>query len=692
MSTVINVPINDMCIREIEPNASPWSSIPRECTLDWSSYSDQFFCKLSPISSAYNTKIIERAVIKMSVHGGRYYYGSTHDIEHTSYRTMELSIWGIKEPWDSSTLCISNTPRTQFNASDTTYYWYGRLTYVREFIDQFEVNEGTISLQYDSEKLRELITYGFYFTWCRNVTEPQYGDPVYPAFISKGTDLPTLELTLSDTDNTLSVGSCSPTSGYRAKYNANTYTWSTLENNFSAYAPTVTSSKFRWRTSSSATPTVIDCGTALSYTMPANTVSTDTFEWSAEITDNTGHVSTSDWYTISTLEATSTATIVEPKNVTIDGSSANRFEWLHNISTGTSQTKADLQYSTDNGSTWTQFATAIGSSTNTIIQANTFIAGSYIWRVRTYNTDNVAGSWSETKPFTVIAKPTVSAVTSEQNPKPKITWQSAGQQAYRVYINDVFDSGVLFGTNNYYNLPIYLDDGTYTVNVIVQNSFGLWSDEGSAPIIVNNTAGTPMTLIGINSSDGIVLSWTSVLSYAYYVVYRDNVPIAKIRDNTFTDHIALGQHSYFIRGIYASSKNYGLSNTIDADISVDELMITNLGTYESLSIELTDSSYAELYVSDEIQNTSIYISASDYPINEISHFKSKSISFECAFTKNSDLSKRFKNMLGKLVCIKTTSGTSVVGNLLQQQKRENYFFEKYSCILNQTNYGEEIQL
>lgn len=691
MSTTVRVDLSTM-VRLNAAQKTDWADIPIEDSLiTWNYY----YAKLSPISSEYKKKILENVNACINIKSGRYY--NTQGQSLTEYAYVEY--FHANEDWNPSTITYDTRPSDDYDYSKTYHNCDARVS--GYYSDRYDLSKASITTAGIPilrtkfiEIFRKWIDYGFHFKhfkyhpsdWSRQDTS------YYPYIITRGTDVPYIELVLSDTTNSLSISSCSPTSGFLAKYTANTFNWSTIVNDISITDPTIASAKFRYRANSSSAYTEINCGSALSYTMPANTIATNSFQWQVAITDTGGTTSTSDWFTISTEEALSSAAIVSPKNVSIDGSEINRFEWQHIISTGTEQTKAELQYSSNGGSTWNALATPLGAATYTNIAANRFSSGSYLWRVRTYNTDVVAGTWSDPKPFTVIAKPVVRAVTSEQNPKPKITWQSDGQQAFRVYIDGVFDSGVIFGTSDSYTLPIYLEDGSYTVNVIVQNSYGLWSNPASGPINVTNVPGTVMVLTSYNESDGIRLMWTEVLSYAYYVVYRDDVAIAKIRTNEFKDLVALGEHEYFIRGIYASSKNYGLSNKLNTNNSVSVLTITNLETAQSIEIEQSDSSMAELNITDTVVSTSVRISSSDYPINEVSHFKTKYIRFDCAFIKNSEISKVFRTFLGEIVCIKTPSGTSIVGNLLEQKRTENYFYEKYSCSLNQTNYAEEIQL
>lgn len=523
------------------------------------------------------------------------------------------------------------------------------------------------------------------------IAEDGYSYSTGPKFVTTGANAPYLTVSVSDSDVYLKVYSASPTGGYQAKSQQCTFNWTYSSSGSSLVTPTLTNSKFKWRTSSSATAVVIDCGTNLTYTMPANTVSTDSFQWQCEITDSTGYTSTSEWYTISTLEALSTANCIAPKNICLDGGSQNEFTWEHIISTGTAQTRADLQYSSNAGSTWNTLATVSGSQQSKIISAGFFSSGEYLWRVRTYNTDNNAGSWSDACAFSVISAPSTPIVSSEQNPKPLVSWQSSDQQGFRVTIDGIYDSGIVYGSETSHRLGMYLPDGTYTVKVKVQNSYGIWSAEGSAPINVTNTAGPSMTLsceIGTN----FMLTWTPQLSYAYYLVYRDNVPIAKIRENSYNDKTAIGEHTYFIRGIYASNQYYGLSNTITVNVSVDNPTLYALNEDVSLELITTDSSYSEINVEESIVAAEMIISAADYPLIELSRHKNKSVAFTVSYKYENSDRLVFERLLGKEVSIKTPKGSIAYGTLLGISKREHTFFITYNCTLKQSAIDEEVKL
>ena len=123
--------------------------------------------------------------------------------------------------------------------------------------------------------------------------------------------------------------------------------------------------------------------------MPAGTITDGAnYEYCWVATDQFGVQWVSDWYTFNTIDATSTAEAASPVSALIDGDDDNIFTWRHIISTGSAQTKAELQKKTEDGD-WESLVTVTGPETSTIIPGNSFTSGSWYWRVRTYNADSV---------------------------------------------------------------------------------------------------------------------------------------------------------------------------------------------------------------------------------------------------------------------------------------------------------------
>lgn len=133
-----------------------------------------------------------------------------------------------------------------------------------------------------------------------------------------------------------------------------------------------TSAVFEWREkNASASKTISVSGATTACTVPANTFPSGTIEWRVKVTANSGTTTTSAWQEITTTDVTPTAKPVSPSGIVIDATIANRFSWQHIISTGTPQSKADLQWSAD-GTTWNTLATVAGENQYYDVPANKF--------------------------------------------------------------------------------------------------------------------------------------------------------------------------------------------------------------------------------------------------------------------------------------------------------------------------------
>lgn len=520
---------------------------------------------------------------------------------------------------------------------------------------------------------------GMFITSNQNITA--YGSSPYPA---------RLAIEYASEIVGLRPSSLSPASGSIVATNPNTFSWATEATGVCFNEISATGAVFRWRTSASESVHEVSISAnASSVTIPANTFSGSQIQWQVSVTANSGQTSTSEWVTLSLSDATSTAVAVSPAGLVLDGSIANVFQWNHIISSGTAQTKAELQQSTD-GSTWTALAMVLGSATSWTAPAGTFTSGQKYWRVRTYNSVGTEGAWSEAVQFIVVAAPTapVVAVTSTQ-PRPVIRWQSEEQQAYQVEIEGVYSSGTLFGTGKTWQSPRYLADGNYTARVRVQNEYGLWSAWGTAALPVANTPGGTIVLSvtgGIEAS----LVW-SASGFDFYLVYRDGVSIAKVTEPYYTDTASIGAVRYQVRGCYADSSNYSLSEEVSAEITVDRVRICDMeggGWLEALYESSAHRSTA-LALGRDIQY--VNLSGRAYPVAERSEFLSRSLTVTCCCADQAQR-QAVRAILGRLVCVKTPEGNMVIGYPGSISENSDGFFSTYSFTVQQIDRKEEIDL
>lgn len=494
------------------------------------------------------------------------------------------------------------------------------------------------------------------------------------------------------TDETvgLAISNTSPSRGSIVAANSNTFSWRESVNGYCYADVSRTSAKFRWRKSASDTVKEIDVpGTATSITIPANTFSGDSIQWQISVTANSGVTTTSDWMTLSLTDVESTAVAVAPDRAVLDGASDNVFKWEHIISTGTAQTKAELQQSTDS-STWTALATVTGAANTWTAPAGTFTSGTKYWRVRTYNSKGAAGAWSAATQFIVLAAPAtppVSIVSTE--PRPEIRWQSDEQQAYQVEIDGVYASGTRFGTGKTWKAPFYLADGSYTVRVRVQNEYGFWSPWGTAALPVTNVPGGTITLTAEGGIEA-ALSWTPG-SFDYYLVYRDGVAIAKVTEPSYTDAASIGGVRYQVRGCYDNSDNYSLSEAVEVTVRTDKVRLYDMERGEWLHFLYDSSAHRStgLSLSQDIQY--VQLSGHTYPVAERSEFKSRALRITCVCADDAER-QALRALLGHLTCCKTPEGNMTIGYPASISESSDDFFSTYSFTIEQIDRKEEIDL
>ena len=531
------------------------------------------------------------------------------------------------------------------------------------------------------EHLRSLLVYGL-----------KVSPPYRIAFqTSRGSNKPYISVEYSDEIVGLSLSNLAPSSGSIVPANVTTFSWAEAATGVCYESITRASAKLRWRKSASDTVKEIAVpGTATSITIPANTFSGDSIQWQLSVTANSGVTTTSDWMTLSLTDVESTAVAVAPDRTVLDGSSDNVFKWEHVISTGTAQTKAELQQSTD-GSTWTALATVTGAANTWTAPAGTFTSGTKYWRVRTYNSKGAAGAWSAATQFIVLAAPAtppVSIVSTE--PRPEIRWQSDEQQAYQVEIDGVYASGTRFGTGKTWKAPFYLEDGSYTVRVRVQNEYGFWSPWGTAALPVTNVPGGAIMLTA-STENAVTLAWVDSDNYDFYIVYRDGTPIAKAEEHGYVDNMAIGACTYQVRGCYSDNDYYGISAEVSVSVTPEYNVLYDMDAGEWLTMKYSGLTNQPVTRSISRSIAEVRLSGYTYPVAERSKAKTATYDGNVVFL-NRDSAEKFEGMIGHLVCLKLHPSGGCIGYLNEVSGEVNQYKSVYSFMVTQIEYEEEIDI
>lgn len=503
---------------------------------------------------------------------------------------------------------------------------------------------------------------------------------------------PYMLVTYRDNDVTATLSGMSPASGYIPKGSANVFSWALTRSGACLEEVKATSTIFRWRAGSSGTINTIACGTTQKVTVPAGTFTTNDIQWSVSVTLNTGETVTSDWIALSTAEVAPSANPTSPVGVVIDATIANRFSWQHIISTGTPQSKADLQWSAD-GTTWNTLATVTGENQYYDVPANTFTSGTKYWRVRTYNTDGTASAWSDKAEFIAINAPSApSIVIQSTGPRPRITWQTSEQEAYQLTLSNGYASGTVYGTEKAWRSPVYLADGSYTVRVRVQNKYGMWSEWSAAALPISHTEGEAINLTATAGHEA-ALNWQTAGSYDFYIVERGGVAIARTVQKQYIDHTSIGSVTYRVRGCYDESDNYGVSNSDTVEILPETNMICDLETGVWLEMRLSETQLRTNRTSFSAGVSTVHLAGLAYPVEERSEQRDRALSVACAWPHAQRAAAlALEALVGRLVCIKDRYGNMAIGSLPSLESNCDEFMRRYSFTISHTNREEAITL
>lgn len=508
-----------------------------------------------------------------------------------------------------------------------------------------------------------------------------------------GANRPYLRIFIDETTTCgLAINEVSPSSGAVVKSEQNIFSWNVSDEGLCLAVLEQSSAVFRWRAGTSGTIHTINVsGNTQSVTVPANTFAgTTSIQWQVAVTANSGVVTTSNWVTLSTADATSTAAPLSPVDTVIDGSKDVLFQWQHSISTGTAQSKADLQKSTD-GSTWTTLATVTGAARQWTCPAGTLTSSIKYWRVRTYNADGIAGDWSDAAQIVVIAAPTAPSIQIKSTgPRPSISWQTSEQEAYQVELDGELSGGTHYGTDKTWTSPAYLADGSHTARVRVQNQYGMWSDWGAAALPVTNTPGASITLT-VQASSVADLSWQTSGSYDFYLVYRNGKPIAKLTQTQYTDELSSDSVTYQVRGCYDSSGNYGISQAVTVDVRADVHQVSDLSSGQTLRLPYSDSQHRQTTRTLSRQIELLQLSGAYYPVAVEVDSGTDALSITAALTDEAQV-RQLMNLVGKLVCAKTPQGDMVIGYITSLPKQHDGFINVFNFTVERIDYDDEVTL
>lgn len=645
---------------------------------------DNIYIKFPTPGDAYKFKRVTKVTLTI--------YAQPTEESETGYKQIWAYVNGLTSPLDVSTVTYVTRPSVYQQTGGLSQHADGDWSTLNEIIqlsaDFKPYSEGS------KTELKSGIKNGFVFAF-RGAPS---GTSEAIFYGEKSTRKPFLTCEYSNDNVGIKADNFSPSSGaFVNRFQKNTFTWGATDDTtitqicFAEIKQT--SAVFEWRVKNASTSNTISVsGATTACTVPANTFPSGTIEWRVKVTANSGTTTTSAWQEITATDVTPTAKPVSPSGIVIDATIVNRFSWQHIISTGTPQSKADLQWSAD-GTTWNTLATVTGENQYYDVPANTFTSGTKYWRVRTYNTDNTASEWSDKAEFIAINAPSApSIVIQSTGPRPRITWQTSEQEAYQLTLSNGYASGTVYGTEKAWRSPVYLADGSYTVRVRVQNKYGMWSEWSAAALPISHTEGAAINLTATAGHEA-ALTWQTAGSYDFYLVERDGVAIARTVQKQYIDHTSIGSVTYRIRGCYDESDNYGVSNSDTVEILPETNMICDLETGVWLEMRLSETQLRTNRTSFSAGVSTVHLAGLAYPVEERSEQRDRAMSVACAWphTQRAD-AIALEALVGRIVCIKDRYGNMAIGSLPSLESNCDEFMRRYSFTISHTNREEAITL
>ncbi|CAK7084133.1 hypothetical protein [Tissierella sp.] len=433
------------------------------------------------------------------------------------------------------------------------------------------------------------------------------------------------------------------------------------------------------------------------YDMPANTLpSTGIVMWRVKTLDDNNSESEYSTASFTLGVVPQKAPIpISPISQYLDENKPIRFEWSFvGGSPSETQSKFDLQYSTNGGSSWTT-KTLTTNNNYYELPANTFSGGNVTWRVRTYNNWNEVSPYSENKSFTVIGSPPIPLISSVSNSaRPLVSWQSTNQHIYELEILQgnkvIFEASSIPSTSDRsFKLPIYLTDGTYIAKLRIANEYSLYSPWAEKSFIISTVKPTKPIMSIYSGEYGVTIK-TSDTSLKT-LVYRDNIYIGEVINNHFIDYTGENnkEYQYFVRTIDSND------NFSDSDIKLAKCKfrgntlssVSDLGNFIKLRTGL--NSNPKKINQFGVVGTLQYFDGREYPIVEFSEFsnRTKSLSF---FVRTIEELENIVEMIKKreTFLYRNSDGKNIHGTILEINYDENETFFGYEIgfTITQTDY------
>ncbi len=399
-------------------------------------------------------------------------------------------------------------------------------------------------------------------------------------------------------------------------------------------------------------------------------------------------------------------TALDPIGLYVQNSDIVQFKWQYNNSTGESQNKFDLKWST-NGTTWTTVTQTTGNNYYNM-PANTLPTGNIYWKVITYNEYNEASPESDISVFYAVGAPGTPIITEIANtntPKPTIIWISESQQVYQVQVlqdgDTIYDTGSVPGISSREHIvTAFLDDGTYTVKVRIKNEFDLFSSWASANFTISTSKPMkpPITLQNCKHSINAI---SNLADNNYLLLFRKEVNsdsfrcIAKATTNIIEDCTIESnkQYQYFVRAVNGIGTYFDsdIKSVVSATFNMSVLSpVTELTNIFEVRHNLKERPVKTMNISTP--NTSNYFSGRKYPVVEYSEHLGCAITLTFFINDVREYEKLLKIIYLKGIVLYRDKRRKFYGNISSINTMDHSAGYIVNLSINQTDYNEYLEV
>lgn len=483
------------------------------------------------------------------------------------------------------------------------------------------------------------------------------------------------------------------TTGFAANQNASFRCSTVQKNTYKQYewtSATVYYKKTEDSTYSSVSGTI--SGSWSDYTISTNISLQDGYTYDVYITavadDNS--TATTPVAQFTTTDADAIATCISPSGAFTSGDVT--FVWSHRTEYGTPQYAYDLQYSNNNGSSWTTVGSHV-ITPNTTASATLTDAGVYIWRVRTYNSNDVVGEWAEATFVNQVPANPPSNIQVTTKGRPTVSWTSVSQSAYQVQFllgdSVAYDSGAVYTSETSHFVNKYFDDTrSYVVRVRIYNALGEiseWIETGYQQPFV-----TDVEFSVESNGNGATITIVPKDDFVKYFVLRNNIVIAQVDGEVYTDNYAVGLTNYSVVGVTSGDQSDIKTQGIRVDYSHATLIAQN--GQQFLVNKRVNQAY-EVQTSNQADINKANFIGDNFPTHYPSNMRLKS--FTIAMFDDQNI---VEGLLGTLVFYADNFGNGGWCMVTAYDKTDNFvrngqgvYANEVSLTLEVTNYDDSIE-